>query len=341
MPVEVSLESILVFTDGLKEAVRAGVLASLQIVDVAVVGDAIDGALDQGIAEEGGEHHLGLRQDDAVGLHAGGSGVGHGVDEGTLFGGQDGLAFVSGDELGPLGLAFLRALVHVRGDGVGGVVSVEPFEGQLVDGGAYAQGLGLFAGAGEVSLVVSGGLEQFLRAGLVERLDAVIDDAFGDEVGHGCVIGCWWERSEKGHDGVGLIGAAALDGGHAHGRAHGEAGAGDRAVGVGLALARAGEVRASGRQFGEGAADDHEDLTAGGVELGRGRGRVDRQEDAFTARSLAEFTGCHLRGWLFLRRRRCGAHLRGRPRRRSPWPRAYSAGRAAGRRGRGRGRGAA
>jgi hypothetical protein len=26
-------------------------------------------------------------------------------------------------------------------------------------------------------------------------LDAVIDDAFGDEVGHGCVIGCWWERS--------------------------------------------------------------------------------------------------------------------------------------------------
>jgi hypothetical protein len=30
-------------------------------------------------------------------------------------------------------------------------------------------------------------------------------------------------KSEKGHDGVGLIGATALDGGDAHGRAHGEA----------------------------------------------------------------------------------------------------------------------
>jgi hypothetical protein len=38
---------------------------------------------------------------------------------------------------------------------------------------------------------MGGGLEQFLGAGLVERLDAVIDDAFGDEVGHGMVLVFW------------------------------------------------------------------------------------------------------------------------------------------------------
>jgi hypothetical protein len=56
-------------------------------------------------------------------------------------------------------------------------------------------------------------------------------------------------KSEKGHDGVGLIGATALDGGDAHGRAHGEAGTGDRAAGVGLAFAGLGKVRASSRKF--------------------------------------------------------------------------------------------
>ena len=40
--------------------------------------------------------------------------------------------------------------------GGGGVVGVEPFEGQLVDGGADAQGLGLFAGAVKVRLVMGG-----------------------------------------------------------------------------------------------------------------------------------------------------------------------------------------
>ena len=197
MAVEVSLEVVAILADGLKEAVRARVFAGLQVVDVAVVGDAVDGALDQGVTEEGREHDLGLREDDAVLLHAADRGVRDSVDERAFIGGQDGLAFVGGDELGPLGLAFLRALIDIGGDGVGGVVSVQPFEGELVDGGADPESLGLFAGAGEIRLVVSGGLEQFLGAALVERLDAVIDDAFGDEVGHGdrCLV--FWVVVER------------------------------------------------------------------------------------------------------------------------------------------------
>ena len=130
-------------------------------------------------------------------LHAADRGVRDSVDQGAFIGGQDGLAFVGGDKLGPLGLALLRALVDLGGDGVGGVVSVQPFEGELVDGGADPESLGLFAGAGEIRLVVSGGLEQFLGAALVERLDAVIDDAFGDEVGHGdrCLV--FWVVVER------------------------------------------------------------------------------------------------------------------------------------------------
>jgi hypothetical protein len=46
-------------------------------------------------------------------------------------------------------------------------------------------------------------------------------------------------KLEQGHDGVGLIGATALDGGDAHRRPYFKAGAGDRAAGVGLALAGA------------------------------------------------------------------------------------------------------
>ena len=196
MAVEVRLEVIAVLADGLQEILGAGTFAGLEVVDIPVVGDAVDGALDQRVADEGGEHDLGLGEDDAVLLHAADRGVGDGVDQLAFVGGQDGLAVVGRDELSPSGLAFLRALVDLRGDGVRGVVGVEPFKGELVDGGADAEGLGVLAGAGEVRLVVGGGLEQFLGAGLVERLDAVIDDAFGDEVGHWYSVWCsglWWE----------------------------------------------------------------------------------------------------------------------------------------------------
>ena len=102
---------------------------------------------------------------------------------GGLLVAQDGSArFKGGGEGLVSGLAVLRAAVADGGDGEGeaGLLGLQD---QGVNVGAEAEGLGRLAGGGGVEVEVSRGLEQFLGAGVVQRLDGVIDDAVGDDVG--------------------------------------------------------------------------------------------------------------------------------------------------------------
>ena len=80
------------------------------------------------------------------------------------------------------GLAVLGAAVAVGG---GDKLLIEHLglEHGAVNERAHTQGLGLLALLVEVGLVVGRGLEQLFGAAVVERLNAVVEDAVGDDVG--------------------------------------------------------------------------------------------------------------------------------------------------------------
>ena len=138
----------------------------------------------------GREHQFGRVEGDVKTLQGHLRVGGNKVALGGLLGADDGHAGLEGRLEGHVGLlALLGAAVDLGGSDEL-LVQHLGLEDGAVDQRAHAEGLGLLALLVEVGLIVGRGLKQFLGAGVVERLDAVVDDAVLDGVGwdtHGVV----------------------------------------------------------------------------------------------------------------------------------------------------------